>query len=225
MSQFLVLLLLICALLLPVIGAVGLRLLRPRLTDRIFYSVAALIFGITVFSVVVLARSDVATIRLAGLAILLPDDGLLELPTQLVPTSDGSLNDPVTGATNQPTTPVSPLEQTTATELSTALPPITTLQPTDAIAITETPIPPTATLIPPTETPIPPTETPIPPTETPIPPTAAPAGPRRYTIQSGDTLRGIAERFGVTVQAILRANKLTAAQADALRPGQELVIP
>jgi LysM repeat protein len=220
MPQILVLLLLIGALLLPVIGAVGLRLLRPRLNDRIFYSVAALIFGITVFSVVVLARSDVATIRLAGLAILLPDDGPLELPTQFVPTSDGSLSDPVTGATNQPTTPIAPLEQATATEISTALPPITPLQPTDAIAIT-------ATLIPPTETPIPPTETPIPPTETPIPPTAtaAPAGPRRYTIQSGDTLRGIAERFGVTVQAILRANNLSAAQADALRPGQELVIP
>jgi LysM repeat protein len=235
MSQFLVLLLLIGALLLPVIGAVGLRLLRPRLNDRRFYSVATVLFGITVFSVVVLARSDVATIRLAGLAILLPDNGLPEIPTQLLPASDGQAIDPVTGATNQPTTPLlPPLEQATATEIRTALTPITTLQPTDTLSITatlipptETPIPPTATLVPPTETPIPPTATLVPPTETPIPPTAtaAPAGPRRYTIQSGDTLRGIAERFGVTVQAILRANKLTAAQADALRPGQELVIP
>ncbi len=80
-----------------------------------------------------------------------------------------------------------------------------------------------------------PTATPEPtpePTATPEPtpePTAtlAPtvASPRRYTVQAGDTLRAIAERFGVTIEAILQANNLTPAQGDNLRVGQELVIP
>jgi len=38
-------------------------------------------------------------------------------------------------------------------------------------------------------------------------------------------LRGIAEKFGVSVQAIIDANKLTPQQADSLRVGQELIIP
>ena len=61
---------------------------------------------------------------------------------------------------------------------------------------------------------------PIPPTETP-----QPAARRTYVVQSGDTLRSIAAEFDVTVQALLEANDLTTAQADSLRPGQELVIP
>jgi LysM repeat protein len=51
------------------------------------------------------------------------------------------------------------------------------------------------------------------------------AGPRRYTIEPGDTLRDIAERFGVSIAAILEANGLTPEQADSLRPGQEIIIP
>ena len=65
-----------------------------------------------------------------------------------------------------------------------------------------------------------PTATP-PPSATPEPP----AGGRRYTVQPGDTFRAIAERFEVTVAALLSANGLTPAQADSLRVGQELVIP
>jgi LysM repeat protein len=44
-------------------------------------------------------------------------------------------------------------------------------------------------------------------------------------VQPGDTLRTIAERNGVTVEALLRANNLTPAAADNLRVGQELIIP
>jgi LysM repeat protein len=44
-------------------------------------------------------------------------------------------------------------------------------------------------------------------------------------VQTGDTLRGIAEQFNVSVQALIDANNLTPQQADALRIGQELVIP
>ena len=44
-------------------------------------------------------------------------------------------------------------------------------------------------------------------------------------MQTGDTLRSIAEKFNVSVKAIIDANKLTAAEADSLRVGQELIIP
>jgi LysM repeat protein len=46
-----------------------------------------------------------------------------------------------------------------------------------------------------------------------------------YTVQSGDTLSGIAIRNGVTTEAILTLNNLTLAQGRQLRPGQQLLIP
>jgi len=44
-----------------------------------------------------------------------------------------------------------------------------------------------------------------------------------YIVQPGDTLFSIASRFGVTVDAILRANNLTSANYIYL--GQSLIIP
>src|SRR5205085_11755698 len=85
---------------------------------------------------------------------------------------------------------------------------------------------PTATALPTAQPPtaVPPTAVP----PTPVPPTPAPPPPaqrRTYTVQPGDTLRGIAEKFNVSVQALLDANKLTPQEADSLHIGQELVIP
>ena len=45
----------------------------------------------------------------------------------------------------------------------------------------------------------------------------------RYVVQAGDTLLQIANRYGVTVEAIVQANKLE--NPDVLRVGQELIIP
>lgn len=67
-----------------------------------------------------------------------------------------------------------------------------------------------------------PTSTPttVPPTTTPSP---TPSGPTVYVVEAGDTLLGIAERFGVTTEAILRVNDLD--DPDNLTEGQELAIP
>ncbi len=51
----------------------------------------------------------------------------------------------------------------------------------------------------------------------------AAAGGKKYVVQSGDTLSGIAEQFKVTIQQIIDANSLQ--NPDLLLPGQELVIP
>ena len=44
-----------------------------------------------------------------------------------------------------------------------------------------------------------------------------------YTIQAGDTLSGIARKLGVTVDAIVQANKI--ANPSLIHPGQVLTIP
>ena len=69
------------------------------------------------------------------------------------------------------------------------------------------------------------TATPPSPTPTSSPAeTAAPtATPQIYTIQQGDTLTEIAERFGVTVEAIVAANSLS--DPNRIFPGDMLRIP
>jgi lysozyme len=46
---------------------------------------------------------------------------------------------------------------------------------------------------------------------------------RTYTVRSGDTLSGIAARFGTTVAAIAKLNGLS--NTRLIRPGQVLKIP
>jgi LysM repeat protein len=51
----------------------------------------------------------------------------------------------------------------------------------------------------------------------------SPTAAALYTVQDGDTLSGLAERFNTTIEELIAANGLT--DPDALQPGQTLIIP
>jgi LysM repeat protein len=231
MPQSLIITLLLFAFVLPILGAVALRLLAPRLAPVQLGSAAALLLGVVIASVLVLARSDIPSLQIGNLSILLPvtapDDSLLPL----VPTTAAEQS-PVIVATSAPVA-------ATVTPMATVLPAVTattipataaatqtaTAEPTAAPTAAAT-APPEPTAAPTAAATAPPEPTAAPPTT--IPPTAAPAppaAPRTYTVQPGDTLLSIAKKFNTTVTAIVKANKLTPKQADSLRVGQELVIP
>ena len=230
MPQPLIITLLLFAFVLPILGAVVLRLLMPRLAPVQLYSAAALLLGVVIASVLVLARSDIPSLQIGNLSILLPvtapDDSLLPL----VPTTAAEQS-PVIVATSAPVaatvTPMATvLPAVTATTIpATAATQTATAEPTAAPTAAAT-APPEPTAAPTAAATAPPEPTAAPPTT--IPPTAAPAppaAPRTYTVQPGDTLLSIAKKFNTTVTAIVKANKLTPKQADSLRVGQELVIP
>lgn len=205
MSALLASLLLVCALVLPFVTALALRTFRERLTSVQGYGIGVTVLLLAFASVLVLARSNIDRLQVGNLTLLLPiggaSDTLPELP----------------GPSLRPTEAAPPTEDATAPPVATAaLTP--TLEPT--AVPTATPEPPTATPEPPTATPEPPT--PEPPTQAPAPP---PPARRTYRVQSGDTLRSIAERFNVSVQDLLRANNMTPEQADALKVDSELIIP
>jgi len=61
------------------------------------------------------------------------------------------------------------------------------------------------------------------PAPAPAPVAAAPAASGRYTIVKGDTISRIAARFGVSTQAVLTANGLSA--SSIIYPGQSVAIP
>lgn len=196
MPQPLVYLLLFVALVLPVPGALALRLLGPRIGDRGVLVGAAALFTLALGGVLALARAEGPLLRVGDLTLLSvpPRAEAGVLPPDVV------VGDPEEQA---------PLELPTLTPRPSATPAPTatpTASPTPAPSAT-----PAATA----------TATPEPPTATPEPP----AGGQRYTVEPGDTARAIAERFGVTVAELLEANDLTPEQADSLRIGQELIIP
>lgn len=51
------------------------------------------------------------------------------------------------------------------------------------------------------------------------------AGPGSHTVKAGETLGGIARRYGVSLSELLQANGMTAAEASRIHVGQVIVIP
>lgn len=207
MPQPIIYILLFLALALPVLGAATLRVLGARLAVRQLYGGALLIFGIAVLSVFLLVRSAVPSLQVGGLSILLPVAAPEDAePVAVLPSAVAELPTAGTIAATAGSTPAAAVATAgTLAGTPTAIP--ATATPTAA---------PTATALP-TEVPTAaPTEAPT------VPP---PPAPRTYAVQAGDTLASIARQFNVTVPALIEANKLTPAQADSLRVGQELVIP
>jgi LysM repeat protein len=225
MSQVLVYTLLICALIIPVLGALALRfLLGNRLSEIQLLRGAAAFFLLAIVSVFVLAFSNVEKLSVGDLELLLPFTGPVSAtePDPIMPVTPPDLP-PVTAApaptlptvaTSLPVTPaVTASVGTTTTATGTASATATVGATTTA---TGTPAP-TATRTPDiTATAEPPSATPEPPAE---------PDPRTYTVEPGDTLRRIATQFDVSVEALLEANGLTPEEADALPVGQELIIP
>ncbi len=211
MSQFLVYVLLVLALVVPVLGAIGLRLVSARLSEGQIVRHAAVLFGVAMASVFTLALSNVTHLQVGNLVLLLPLTGRVgDLP--LPP--------------NIPVAPLPPLPRdsppivdVTATDMVEP----DDASPTVVIEVTAT-VTATATVTPmPGPEPEPTLESEPTPEPT-LEPEPTPE-PRTYTVQSGDTLSGIAARFNVSVSALLEANGLTSEQGDALRLGQELIIP
>jgi len=213
MSQSLIYILLLFALVLPVLGAILLRVLGSRLSPTQLYGAAGSIFAVVLVSVLVLARSDVPSLQIGALSVLLPvsapEDIGVAIPVADLPTSGATLEEPTANSA-----PTSLSENAPTSEAATPVPTESrTEAPTEAptLAATAAPEPTLAPTIAPTAAP------------TAAPP--APSEPRKYTVQPGDTLRAIAEKYNVSVTAIVDANKLTPQEADSLRVGQELVIP
>ncbi len=116
--------------------------------------------------------------------------------------------------TPAPSQTLRPTFENTATATVTS-----TAPPTATPSATNTPIPPA------TRTPtVPPSPTTAPtPTMSPEPSATPTVGAVTHLVQKGENLIGIAERYGTTVQAIVRANGL--ANPDVIYIGQELIIP
>jgi len=97
--------------------------------------------------------------------------------------------------------------------------------PTLVVPLTTTPVlpPPPPTVVVTTTVPVPPPSTPASATPIPAPGTGGSTGPTTYTVQWGDWINKIAQKFGVTTQDILAANP--GLNPNRIYPGQTINIP
>jgi len=126
-----------------------------------------------------------------------------------------------------PTPTLTPIPTNTPRATNTPLPADTPL-PTNMPTPTWTPLVVAVTTQPNTATPAPTVVSAVSSSPTAAPtqaaaPTPVPASGQTYTVEKGDTLFEIALRFGVSVEALAKANGIS--NTKLIRPGQVLVIP
>lgn len=234
-SQQTVAILLLAVVFLPTAGALLGRLLGKWLGPRVLQVVAALGFVGALTSAVVLHQSPVDRSSLGALAIFIPAEG------PLIDADAFDLSRPPPGEAVEPQVALLATTPTETPTLDTPTPELTEVAaavPTPTLRVA-TPVTPARTSTPtsrpiataaPTPTVEPtaePTPQPTTPPPTSPPPTPTPAGdePEVYFVREGDTLRSIAERFNVSVDALLRYNGLSAEEGDELQLDQRLLIP
>lgn len=248
MSPLFVYGLLLLALVVPLAAALAVRLLGNRLSSFQVVGGMGVIFLLAIGSVLVLSRSEVRRLSVGNLTLLLPLTGSSNVaaerapPPPVGPGNRLPVDDAVGPLTGDTVGLPIVTPAMTATQVLTApvdMPPAVTetavvsapaqMEPTaTAQAATATPSSAEPTAIP---TPQPveeePTATLPPPTQPPEPQPAdaSPAEPQTYTVQEGDTLRSIAQQYGIETQLLLQANNMTVEEAAEIRPGQELTIP
>ena len=148
-ASTLIITLLLFAFVLPILGAVVLRLLTPRLAPVQLYSAAVLLLGVVIASVLVLARGDIPSLQIGNLSILLPVTAPDDTFLPLVPTT------PVEQSPAPPTLAASAPVTATAALTATVLPLVTatTVPPTAAATQTATTEPTAEPTVAPTATP------------------------------------------------------------------------
>src|SRR3954471_18483132 len=105
MPQTLIITLLLFVFVLPILGAVVLRLLTPRLVPAQLYGAALLLLGVVITSVLVLARSNIPNLQIGTLSILLPVTASDASAPRLVPSTPAEqLPTPSSLATSAPVT-------------------------------------------------------------------------------------------------------------------------
>ena len=182
----------------PLVALTILRFGRTRLTAVPFYSIGTLLFACCAAAAIWLTRLNHEIVSVGNLMLVHPQG----IDIQVEPV-------------------VEPFEPVLSPEPTIALVTPTLFEETP----TRTPRPsPTRT---PRSTPTSEPTATVEPTETETPePTAAPTASRQiYQVQPGDTLRSIADDFGVTVGEIIEANGFTPEEADDLQAGDTIIIP
>ncbi len=226
MSQQTVAILALIALLLPTGGAILARLIGRRFGNRATQIVGALSFAIALGSAVALYGAEIDRVALGPLAVFVPARGPLieseafslrraatDEPTAVeVAELEPSVEVPTPA---QPQTSTAPSPTPASTASATSVPAASaTPRPTDIATASPTP---TTALVTPTAQPA------VQPTaRTPNRPATE---PRAYFVEEGDTLRSIAERFDLSIEALLRYNGLSRTEGDQLQVGQKLFIP
>lgn len=233
MSQLLIFGLLAGALIVPVLGAVLLRLLADRLPDSFINGGGIVLFAIAIASVLVLVNSQVTSLSVGGLTLLLPlSDPVAQSAVNQPPIDrqDTPIESSGTITTTRPllddldaTAVVTATDRFTTTSTITSTATSTITPTTTSTATITAPAATTPTQVLPATEPLTPTTAPAPEEPTELPPESA--EPQTYTLQPGDALFDIAAQFNVSVEQLLTANNLTEDDAQRLQPGDEIIIP